>query len=140
MDKERKVDNMVCFDQWKEASDAITAERSQTEPIRRVNRSTWFSPGLSADFAYVCDGYCMEPTFYSGEYVFIHQQESFSDGQVGAVRIGSELMLKRLYHLPDGFLLVPDNKRYKPLKITGNDAENVKVIGIAVARKGRSEQ
>lgn len=56
-----------------------------------------------------------------------------------AVCIGAGMILKRLYKLSDGFLLVPDNKRFKPLKVTGNDAVNLKVYGVAVARWGKGE-
>ncbi len=130
---------MINFDQWNEMAETITMERKQKKPIISGYRDTWFHQKISADFAYVCNGYCMEPTFYTGELAFIHQQDSFSDGQIVAIQIGQELMLKRLYHLPDGIILHPDNKRYKPLKITGNDMENVKIIGIAVARRGRQD-
>ena len=101
------------------------------------DRDTIFYNGMKADVAFRCKGNSMKPTFYSGELVFIHRQGDFKNGQIVAVCIGAGMTLKRLYKLPDGFLLVPDNKQFKPLKITGKDADNVKVYGVAVARQGR---
>ncbi len=115
-------------------------ELLQLEPMLRENRDEWFYPQLSADAAYVCDGDCMEPIFYNGDYVIIHKQQSFTDGQIVAVYIGSQFMLKRIYHLRDGFLFIPENSsKHKQFHITGKQAEEVKVIGIAIGRKGRSK-
>ena len=124
---------MVSFSQWEQAE-----KLSMGSPMDIPSeRDTVFYQGVKADVAFRCKGNSMNPTFYNGELVFIHKQDSFSDGQIVAVRIGAGMTLKRLYRLADGFLLVPDNKRFEPLKITGNDADNVKVYGVAVARRGK---
>lgn len=125
--------DMVSFKQWEQAE-----KLSEGSPMDiPSDRNTVFHHGIQPDVAFRCKGNSMKPTFYNGETVFIHKQDDFSDGQIVAVRIGAGMTLKRLYRLSDGFLLVPDNKQFKPLKITGNDAESVKVYGVAVARQGR---
>lgn len=124
---------MVSFSQWEQAEKLSTGSPMDIPS----DRDTVFYHGMKADVAFRCKGNSMNPTFYNGELVFIHKQDDFSDGQIVAVRIGAGMTLKRLYRLADGFLLVPDNKRFEPLKITGNDADNVKVYGVAVARQGR---
>lgn len=124
---------MVSFSQWEQAEKLSTGS-----PMDILSdRDMVFYQGLKADVAFRCKGNSMNPTFYNGELVFIHKQDEFIDGQIVAVRIGAGMTLKRLYKLSDGFLLVPDNKRFEPLKITGNDADNVKVYGVAIARQGK---
>lgn len=124
---------MVSFSQWEQAEKLSTGSPMDIPS----ERDTVFYQGIKADVAFRCKGNSMKPTFYNGELVFIHKQDDFIDGQIVAVRIGAGMTLKRLYRLADGFLLVPDNKRFEPLKITGNDAVNVKVYGVAVARRGK---
>ncbi len=124
---------MVSFSQWEQDEKLSTGS-----PMDNLSeRDTVFYQGVKADVAFRCKGNSMNPTFYNGELVFIHKQDDFIDGQIVAVCIGDGMTLKRLYRLSDGFLLVPDNKRFEPLKITGNDADDVKVYGIAVARRGK---
>ena len=77
----------------------------------------------------------MTPTFYPGELVFIHKQETFVDGQICQVMIDGKHTLKRVYRLSNGFRLVPDNKLFKPVEITGKQAEKVSIAGIAIARR-----
>jgi SOS-response transcriptional repressor LexA len=122
---------MIQFEQWREAETRMTGEPA----VKPGHRETWFHPGQTADFAYRCQGHSMVPTFYPGELVFIHQQNTFTDGQIVAVQIGDGRTLKRLYRLSDGFKLVPDNEAFQPVTITGKDADQVKVIGVAVARR-----
>ena len=121
-------------------TDGQTAQVLQLEPMFWGNRDEWFYPQFSADMAFRCTGDCMEPIFYDGDYVIVHQQQSFTDGQIVAVCIGSQMMLKRLYKIRDGFLFIPENRRYRTFHITGKQAEDVKIVGIAIGRKGRSNQ
>lgn len=116
----------------------IQAQKRLTETQKAIPpiREEIFYPGIKADCAFICKGNCMIPTFIPGELVLIHRQNSFNDGQIVAVDIGGGMMLKRIYHLPDGFLFVMDNGLlYPPFKITGKQAEEVKIFGIAVARR-----
>lgn len=124
---------MVSFSQWKQAEKMYEGLPMDIPS----DRDTLFYHGIQPDVAFRCKGNSMNPTFYNGELVFIHKQDDFIDGQIVAVCIGDGMTLKRLYRLSDGFLLVPDNKRFEPLKITENDADDVKVYGIAVARRGK---
>lgn len=124
---------MISFSQWEQAEKLSAG--SQPPVINQESRSTLFYSGIHADCAFYCSGHSMEPTFLPGELVFIHKQETFTDGQIVAVQIGSGMTLKRLYKLSNGFRLVPDNRLFDPVEITGKQAENVKVYGIAIARK-----
>lgn len=122
---------MVSFDQWREAEESL----SGSPEVVPENRATLFYQGIPADYAFRCIGHSMMPTFYPGEIVFIHEQETFRDGQICRVMIDGGHTLKRVYRLSDGFRLVPDNKLFLPVDITGEDAEKVKVAGIAIARR-----
>ena len=121
---------MINFDQW------VDAERiAARDPlIKRGDRDLWFHR-IQPDFAYRCIGQSMSPTFLDGDLVFIHQQDTCSDGQIAAVQIGELRTLKRIYHLWNGIRLSPDNKLFKAVDLIGSDADQVKIIGIAVARK-----
>ena len=89
--------------------------------------------GLSADFALRCVGDSMLPTFHEGDLVLIRQQADADDGRVAAVLIDNEATLKRIHHLPDGVILTPDNQgAYSPLVFRASEAENVRVLGVAI--------
>lgn len=118
------------FEQWEQAEKASAGSKQTVTG----NRSTWFQPGLTADYALRCAGHSMIPTFFPGELVFIHRQGTFSDGQLCQVMIDGKHTLKRVYRLSDGFRLVPDNKQFQPVEITGKEAEKVQIAGVAVAR------
>lgn len=125
---------MSCdYNQWNEA-EKLSAE---TKPplTMKGNRGKWFCFGIPADYALRCVGHSMEPTFFHGELVFIHKQETFADGQICQVVIDGNHTLKRVYKIQDGFRLVPDNKLFQPIEITGNESKKVSIAGIAVARK-----
>ena len=113
------------------------AQWASIEAVQAVKRppegrqSTWFDPARTATFAYRCRGNSMIPTFYDGELVFIREQPTFRDGQVVALEIDGGRTLKRVYRVPDGLRLVPDNQDYLPVTV---EAEAVKIIGVAVAQ------
>ena len=117
---------MLRFAQWAEIEAAQGVKRP---PV--VRQSKWFEPWQTAAFAYRCKGNSMIPTFYDGELAFIHPQQTFRDGQIVALEIDGRRTLKRVYSVPDGLRLVPDNQDYLPVTVAPDD---VKIIGIAVAR------
>lgn len=129
---------MDIFGQWKAAeADSIGSEH---EAMNQKSRTTLFYKDVTADCAFRCIEHSMVPTFIPGDLVFIHRQGTFRNGQVCAVQIGDSLTLKRCYGLPDGIRLVPDNRRFLPVDLTGSDAEQVTIYGIAVARKSAETQ
>lgn len=117
--------------QWEQA-EKLSAGQPAVKP---GHRETWFYPGSTVDYALRCVGHSMVPTFFPGELVFIRKQETFIDGQICQVMIDGKHTLKRVYRLSNGFRLVPDNKLFQPVEITGKQAENVHIAGIAVARR-----
>jgi len=62
-------------------------------------------------FALKCKGNSMNPTLKDGDTVFIKQQPTVEDGEIAAVLVDDETAatLKRVKHLNDQVLLMPDN-------------------------------
>lgn len=84
--------------------------------------------GVRADFALKCKGDSMAPTFEDGDLVLIRQQPDVEDGQIAAVNVACEATLKRVYHRPDGLLLVADNPRFPPMSVS----EDITIHGMAI--------
>ena len=95
------------------------------------NVTQWIYPGIAADYALRCVGDCMQPTFNEGEYVLIHRQPTFADGQVVAARVNGRLMLKRAYRTQGGVIFCMDNKKYLSFTAVAADVE---ILGIVVAK------
>ena len=119
------------FAQWAAAE---AAQGIQQPPIDR--QSVWLQPGRSPAFALRVCGNSMIPTFYNGELVFVEPQQTFKDGQIAIVEIDGGRTMKRVYRVPGGLRLVPDNREYESVTIA---ADEVRIVGIAVAR-GTSNQ
>ncbi len=91
---------------------------------------------LDADFCLRAHGDSMiGARIYDGDIVFIKSQSSVDNGEIGAVIINDEATLKRVYFYPDEdkLILTPENPRYAPLVYLGNELENIKILGKAVA-------
>lgn len=92
-------------------------------------------PGhITADFALTCKGDSMvNAGILDGDIVYIRRQPQVNNGQIAAVLVGDEATLKRVYYDGRTLQLIPENPRYTPLVLMGEDMESVRVIGLAVA-------
>lgn len=88
--------------------------------------------GVSADFALICKGDSMEPTFRDGDYVLIRSQENVENGQIAAVNVAGETTLKHVYHQTGGLLLIADNSKYSPIFAPYSEDEPIIIHGLAV--------
>lgn len=88
---------------------------------------------VHCDFALRCKGDSMAPRLLDGDLVFIKQQPSVDNGQIAAVLIDAEATLKHVYVNDSGIQLIAENPAYAPIVLTGDDAENARIIGRAVA-------
>lgn len=72
---------------------------------------------------------------YDGDIVFIHQQEMVEDGEIAAVLIGDEATLKRVqYNREENeLLLFAENPKYKTMRFTGEELNQIRILGKAVA-------
>lgn len=87
-----------------------------------------------ADFALTCKGDSMiNARIHDGDIVYIHQQPNVENGQIAAVLIENEATLKRVRRYENKIVLYPENPAYEPLIFTGEELENIKIIGRAIA-------
>lgn len=93
-------------------------------------------PGhIRADFALTCKGDSMiNAGIRDGDVVYIRQQEAVENGQIAAVLVDKEeATLKRFYILDGHISLNAENPEFSPLVFSGEDAREVRVLGLAVA-------
>lgn len=89
---------------------------------------------IKADFALRCKGDSMvDARILDGDIVYIHQQPSVENGEIAAVLIGDEATLKRVYISNDTVTLMPANQKYSPMIYTGEQLNDIRIIGKAVA-------
>lgn len=88
-----------------------------------------YSPA-KADFALRVDGDSMEPRYQYGDIVYIRQQDDVDDGQVGVVIMDDHAALKMIYHIPGGLNLVSLNARYPPMRVTFDEYDTIRILGI----------
>lgn len=89
---------------------------------------------VRADFALHCKGDSMiNARIFDGDIVYIRQQESVEHGEIAAVLIGDEATLKRVYIYDDCISLEAENPQYKPMVYRGEEMNNIRILGKAVA-------
>lgn len=85
-----------------------------------------------ATFVLLCQGDSMSPRIQDGDYVYVRKQPAVENGELAAVRIGTEATLKRVYfspESPDRLILQAENPAYAPMIYTGQDLEDVSIEG-----------
>ena len=88
---------------------------------------------ISADFALRCKGDSMiGARIFDGDIVLIRQQPDVEDGEIAAVLIDNEATLKRVHKKTGCLILNPANPSYEPIIITGEELNDVRIIGKAV--------
>ena len=90
---------------------------------------------IPADFVLRCKGDSMiGARIYDGDLVFIRNQPMVENGEIAAVLIDEEATLKRVYYEKGKQLtLVAENPAYRPLVYTGEQLNEVRIIGKAVS-------
>lgn len=89
---------------------------------------------VHADFALRCRGDSMiNARIFDGDIVYIRRQNQVEDGQIAAVLIGDEATLKRVRLYPDHLSLEPENPRYRPIVLWGEEMSRARILGLAVA-------
>lgn len=91
---------------------------------------------VKADFCLRAQGDSMiEARIYDGDLIFVRKQESVDNGEIAVVLIGDEATLKRVYYYPDKqkLLLQPANAKYEPFIYVGEELDQIRILGKAVA-------
>ncbi len=111
----------------------MIGEIAAGEPILCIQDYETFVPGpMGADFALTVRGDSMEPTYLTGDIVYLRQQDDVYDGQVAAVIIDDEATLKHVYHIPNGLTLVADNTAYPPRVVTLPEYDSIRILGLVI--------
>jgi len=103
-----------------------------------IDGYTMIPDEIHADFALVCKGDSMVGArIFNGDLVYIRQQETVENGEIAAVLIDGEATLKRVRFGPDSLSLQPENPLYRPIILWGEEMNQAKIIGKAVAFTSR---
>lgn len=88
---------------------------------------------INADFALRCKGDSMiDARIHNGDIVYIRQQPTVENGEIAAVLIDEEATLKRVYISDNTITLVACNSKYQPFVYTGNQLDQIRILGKAV--------
>lgn len=71
-----------------------------------------------ADFDVRVSGDSMEPLYLNGQIIWVHQQETLEDGEIGIFFLDGEAYVKKYHQTPDGISLISMNKKYAPIKVS----------------------
>lgn len=64
-----------------------------------------------------------------GDLLLIRRQDDVENGEIAAVLIDDEIVLKRVYKTNDTIILQSENPKYQPIVVQKSDMKNVRVIG-----------
>ena len=88
---------------------------------------------IKADFALRCKGDSMiDARIMNGDIVYIRQQPTVENGEIAAVLIDDEATLKRVYLSDNTLTLVACNSKYQPFVYTGEQLNQIRILGKAV--------
>ncbi len=89
---------------------------------------------INADFALKCKGDSMiNAKIDNGDTVYIRKQPVVENGEIAAVLIDDEATLKKVYLSKDSLKLVPANDNYEPMIYFGEELNQIRILGKAVA-------
>lgn len=92
--------------------------------------------GIKADFALWAKGDSMiDARINNGDLIFIKRQDIVENGEIAVVLINDEVTLKKVFYeqAKNRIMLIPANKNYQPLIYEGNELNQIKILGKAVA-------
>ena len=64
-----------------------------------------------------------------GDLLLIRRQDDVENGEIAAVLIDDEIVLKRVYKTNGTIILQSENPKYQPIVVQKSDMKNVRVIG-----------
>ena len=109
------------------------------EPIfANEDRESYIDVGtdIKADFCLKCRGNSMiNARINDGDIVFIRKQPEVNNGEIAAVIIDDTATLKRVYYYPNTYklVLIAENPEHEPQMYVGEELEQVRILGKAVA-------
>lgn len=91
---------------------------------------------IGADFCLQCQGDSMiNARIHDGDIVFVKKTEIVENGEIAVVIIDDEATLKRFFYYREQNLVIlkPENPKYQDIILTGEQLNQVRIIGRAVA-------
>lgn len=91
---------------------------------------------IGADFCLQCQGDSMiNARIRDGDIVFVKKTDIVENGEIAVVIIDDEATLKRFFYYREQNLVIlkPENPKYQDIILTGEQLNQVRVIGRAVA-------
>ena len=90
-------------------------------------------PGwVQCDFSLICKDDSMTGAgIYNGSIVFIKAQDKVNQGQVAAVLIDNEPVIRRVRYIDGGVVFWPENSKYDPMICIGKNVNKVRILGLA---------
>lgn len=91
---------------------------------------------IKADFCLKAKGDSMiGARIHDGDLVFVRKQEMVDNGEIAVVLIGDEATLKRVYYYPESqkLMLQAENPSYAPFMYVGEELDQIRILGKAVA-------
>ena len=86
---------------------------------------------LDATFGVPLSGDSMEPDYHNGDSVWIHQQQTLNDGEIGLFMLNGQAYVKKLESGRKGIRLISLNPAYPPMYVDA--ADSFRVLGKVVA-------
>ena len=81
-----------------------------------------------ANFAVTISGDSMEPAFHDHDMVYVHQQETLDDGEIGIFSLNDNAYIKKLKNDSDGTFLMSLNQKYAPIPVH-LDRDDFRIFG-----------
>lgn len=66
---------------------------------------------------------------YDGDILFMRKQDEVENGEIAAVCIEDEIVLKRIFKSNDNFILQSENQKYPPRIFSPRTDKNIRIIG-----------
>ncbi len=91
---------------------------------------------LDADFCLTAKGDSMiNARIFDGDILFVKAQDTVDDGEIAVVLIDNEATVKRVYYDKENnvITLVPENPTHKPLRYTGEQLNQIRILGKVLA-------
>lgn len=85
--------------------------------------------GRKFDAAVRVTGDSMEPGYHIGDLALVRYMQDVMDGQIAVVILDDEVTLKRVYHDKDALILLSDNRKYGPIRVTKEEYSNPHIFG-----------
>ena len=93
----------------------------ESDSYDELNRKDHNVPA-DADFGVRITGDSMQPRYINGQIVWVHQQETLEEGQIGIFELNGDCYCKQLHYENQQAQLISINKEYTPIIVKEGDS------------------